>query len=666
MRTRTSLLSMLLLALAASAGYYLLQRSAANAEAAAQPADLATAPPSKQPVQQPSSHPRIEDEANILEPFGPRIARMADAFSSDLGIDVHVVTRLDGATPIETQAVQAFERRQVARQSPTGGLLIILDPKLGSARIEVGYSLEGVMTDLHMSRVARDQLAPYVSYGSVGMAVMDVMHYLRDHALMAAVRGDLALPDNLKTTPDYLRYKQYLSGGAGARTALSRLPIDADLKKPVDASLRRQYAPGKSPQDSVAALLRVQRNLAGDPTLELFTEGSRVMREIYPVAPFEEWQRADSLEASHPLEYLVEGDYAVATSRKPAPGFTPVLMRRERGLWRVDLVETWKNLFFDANGNYFLRNANTPYLFGLKQFGRAGYNDIAALPLVTGSLAGDLERLEGRGDVVSTLRRAELLLRNGFAFPPALVNYQAALAAAPDDPLVQETLGSRAQYLGFPELAIPLLEKVGSGVEFDIARAYEEMGSIDSARLWIQKALEENPFDGYALEWMEHLAERSGDTAALAAARAESARVAKLPGRPFEPLVLHFYPKKPVHDPTTTLNVGGTTVYDHSHFGVTLQNTSGRDVQVESVHLFSLGTATASGLGDIKDYWSYKSGKNVLKAAEYVYFERDWGFTVDTGHEHVRYVFRTCWHGLNDAPPVRQCRTQWVDTLPLP
>jgi len=153
---------------------------------------------------------------------------------------------------------------------------------------------------------------------------------------------------------------------------------------------------------------------------------------------------------------------------------------------------------------------------------------------------------------------------------------------------------------------------------------------------------------------------------ALANARAESARVAKLPGRPFEPVYLFFYPKKPVHDAKTTLNIGGTTVYDHSHFGVTMQNTSGREIEIESVILSSLGDAAKSGLGDIKNYWTYKSGKNRLKAGEYIYFERDWGFTVDTGHTHVRYAFRTCWHGVDAAPPVRQCRTQWVDTMPPP
>jgi tetratricopeptide (TPR) repeat protein len=642
-------------ALAACAAYLMLQSDAALAQA--KPAAR------KEPA---FTHARIDDAANILAPFGPRVGRELDALDADLGIDVHVVTSLDGRTPIEAQSLKAFELRQVARKSPTGGLLIILDPKLGSARIEVGYSLEGVMTDLHMSRVARDQLAPYVSYGSAGMAVMDVVHYLRDYALIAAVRGDLHLPENLRKTPDYLRYKQYLSGGAGARTALASLPADADLKKPVRPEKRADYAPGKIPQDTVAAFLRATRQLAGDPTLELFTEGSRLMRQKYPLAPFEEWQRADSLEASKPLEYLVDGDFAVATSRKPATGFTPVLMRRQQGLWRVDLTETWKNLFFNQEGNYYLRNANTPYYFGLKQLGDAGYHDIGALPLVTGSINGDLKLLEGRKDLLATLRRAELWFRNAFVFPPALVNYEAALALAPNDPLVLETFADRAQYLGFPELAIPMLEKIGRGVEFDIARAYQDMGSNDAARFWVQKVLKENPYDGHALEWMEHLAERDGDPQALANARAESARVAKLPGKPYEPVFLFFHPKRPEHDSKTTLNIGGTIVYDHSHFGVTMQNTSGREVEIESVTLSSLGDAAKSGLGDIKGYWTWKSGKNRLKAGEYVYFERDWGFTVDTGHTHVRYAFRTCWHGVDAAPPVRQCRTQWVDTLPAP
>ena len=51
-----------------------------------------------------------------------------------------------------------------------------------------------------------------------------------------------------------------------------------------------------------------------------------------------------------------------------------------------------------------------------------------------------------------------------------------------------------------------------------------------------------------------------------------------------------------------------------------------------------------------------------LEAGESVSFSKVWGFTVDTAHEHVRYVFRTCWRGVSAS--TRQCRTQWVDVLP--
>ena len=112
----------------------------------------------------------------------------------------------------------------------------------------------------------------------------------------------------------------------------------------------------------------------------------------------------------------------------------------------------------------------------------------------------------------------------------------------------------------------------------------------------------------------------------------------------------------------TTIQVGDATVHDHSDFGVTMTNTSRRPVRIESVQLTSHGTAGASGLGDVKDYWDYPSGDHVLAPGESFSFDKLWGFTVDTGHEHVRYRFETCWRGVGES--VRQCRVQWVDVMP--
>ena len=605
---------------------------------------------------------RITDEAEILAPFVPRLSRMADAFYKDLGIDVRVITSNDAATSIETQANGVFERQQIGRQAPVGGLLIILNPRLAKARIEVGYTLEGALTDMHMGRIARDQLAPYVSYSTAGMAVMDVMHYLRDHVYLSAALGRLELPADLRTAKAYLEYEQHVSGGAGAKTTLSKLPMDADLKIKVPPELRARYAPSKDVAESVAAFLRATADFAGDPTLDLFTPGSRLMRQHYPFAPFEELRRFERIEASKPLQYIVEGDYAVATSKRPARGFVPILLQRERGVWRIDQVETWKNLFFDDDGNYFLRNSNTPYAFGLKQFGSGRSYDIDALPLRGVTLQRWLDALDRDNDVIASFWRPELWLRNGVVFPQALVEYETARRLAPRDPWVLETLGERARYLGFPEIAIPALEQIGRGLEFSIAEAYDEAGDRPGARRWIELSLEENPHELRALEWRKYLAEKAGNKEEARRAQESITTLTKNPERPDRPVVLWFHPNMPRFEPDTTIDVDGTKVFDHSKFGVTLQNTSGRAVEIESVRLMSVGNAAPSGLGDIKGYWRYPQGNNRLGPGEHVYFEKQWGFTVDTGHRHVRYVFHTCWHGVGSQ--VRQCRTQWVDTMP--
>ena len=607
-------------------------------------------------------HPRVDDEASILAPFGTKLGRMADSFYDDLGIDIHIVTRTDAEPSIESQADQVFQQRNIGAGAPTGGLLVILNPKLASARIEVGYSLEAALTDLHMGRIARDQLAPYTSYGIAGMAVMDVLHYLRDHVYLSAALGNLTLEENFRRKPAYLEYERFTSGGAGAKTALSAVPADADLKRTVPNSTRARYAPSANVEESVAAFLRATDDLAGDPTLELFTEGSRLMRTYYPLARFEELQRFERIEASMPLEFLQRGDYAVATSRRPAKGFVPVLLHREQGLWRIDLVETWKNLFFDSTGNYLLRNSNTPYAFGLTQFGSGRYYDIAARPLGKSSIAEALAALDGKQDAVSALRRAEIWLRNCFVFPQALSAYEAARRAAPNDPLVLQTLGDRALYLGFPELTIPALEKIGRGVELSLAEAYNDLGDPQSARRWVSRALEENPFDLHALRWQKFLAERNRSTDEARRSDETIAMLSADPERSANPVVLFFDPPVPKFEPDTTIDVNGTEVFDHSDFGVTMRNTSNRPVEIESVMLTSMGTAAASGLGNIMSYWRFPAGKNRLLAGESVAFNKVWGFTVNTGHQHVRYVFRTCWHGVGTT--VHQCRTQWVDTMP--
>jgi hypothetical protein len=171
-----------------------------------------------------------------------------------------------------------------------------------------------------------------------------------------------------------------------------------------------------------------------------------------------------------------------------------------------------------------------------------------------------------------------------------------------------------------------------------------------------------DPYDLHALEWKLYLAEQHGSDSERSRAREALGRVFADPKRPGHPVRLRFEPGQPRFHAETTVRSGDTTVHDHSQFRVTMTNTSARPVVIDSVRLASRGTARASGLGDVKDYWDYPSGERHLGPGESVSFDKLWGFTVDTGHEHVRYIFETCWHGAGETQ--RQCRVQWVDALP--
>ncbi len=120
-------------------------------------------------------------------------------------------------------------------------------------------------------------------------------------------------------------------------------------------------------------------------------------------------------------------------------------------------------------------------------------------------------------------------------------------------------------------------------------------------------------------------------------------------------------PPDPVLVLSETTKVGDHTVYDHTWFKATLENTSSRPVTLERVIAWTKASHDQSGLGDIKHYWNYPSGEYRLEPGERIELSRVWGYSVDTKNEQIRYVFDVCYHG-EDEP--RQCHASSVDVFP--
>jgi tetratricopeptide (TPR) repeat protein len=317
--------------------------------------------------------------------------------------------------------------------------------------------------------------------------------------------GELELAPRLRT--DHL--SQLLagrSGGAGAQVALPDAPSHTEFKRRVPDERRARYAPSADPLESAAAFQRTRTDLVGDPTLELFTEGSRVMRARYPVAPYEEWLRADGFERSRPHELLVRGDRAFLGSKSPARDFVPILMVREEGLWRIDLVETFKNFFFDQHGRMQLVNLANPYAVFVPEAKARRDESLAPLDLGGESIEAAIARLEPSTLAGDRFQLAEILMRNCFVFAEALPLYAEAAEAAPWDVTIVLTFADRAAYTFMHAAAIEAVAGLGPRHWSRVAWLYEAAGEPALARDYYEKALAHDSRNAYARDALARLA----------------------------------------------------------------------------------------------------------------------------------------------------------------
>ncbi len=608
------------------------------------------------------AHPEaVIDPERALGHFGRTIEWQSEGWREDLGIEFSTVVVSGTQGTMQDLADHLFHLRRVGAGQPTGGLLLLIDPSRGAAAFTLSYELEGALPDVILSRVARDQLAPYASYSALGMAVMDVYHQLKDYLFVRAAQGELALSQRFRQGKHYDDAEQFLAGGGGAITRLSEIPIDVDLKARVPDAERVRYAPSADPMESVETFLRAQKDMIGDPTLELFTPGSQIMRERYPFAPYEALQRRLAVEASRPLVIVREGDRAVALADRPVQTFAPILLHRIDGLWRIDLVETWKNLFFTSDGSWAESNSNNPYHFALRRFGPGDHHDIAAWDIGENDLHALLGSLEASDDALHQLLAGELLYRNCWVFVNALDRYERAIELAPHAPALHETLGRRADHLGFAELAVQGYGGAGPHLAVEHARALARAERFEDAVRVLEAALDANPFDAYAVQVLEDLVDDRDPRRAKKLQRRIEA-IYDDPQKKHRGVRLSFDPPRPVLVTTKTTTSHGRRLHDHTDFTLTVTNRSARAIEVDSFTVSARGTGGRSDLGDLLQQLTPRSGRLVLPPGESTTFSKLWGFEEDTAHTQLSYVFEYCWTGTDGAG--RQCAADRVDAYP--
>jgi uncharacterized protein len=113
---------------------------------------------------------RIVDQANIIPPVvrGSMEAKLAELESkSGIQLVVATVNSLDGQE-IEPYANELFRTWKLGEKAKNNGVLLLVAPNQRRVRIEVGYGLEGTLTDALSRIIIANAIAPRFKNGDFG------------------------------------------------------------------------------------------------------------------------------------------------------------------------------------------------------------------------------------------------------------------------------------------------------------------------------------------------------------------------------------------------------------------------------------------------------------------------------------------------------------------
>lgn len=122
----------------------------------------------------------VTDRANVIDPATEaQLNQALREFEQRTGAQfiIYTLPSLEG-DPIEDWTIRAVEKWKVGQAKYDNGLVLFLFPSDRLARIEVGYGLEGTITDALSSRTLRDVGQKYFANGEYGAGLTEAANRL--------------------------------------------------------------------------------------------------------------------------------------------------------------------------------------------------------------------------------------------------------------------------------------------------------------------------------------------------------------------------------------------------------------------------------------------------------------------------------------------------------
>jgi uncharacterized protein len=140
-----------------------------------------------QAINVPALSGRINDYAGMISaPAKAEIEAKLKQFEAEESTQIVILTvpSFEG-DPIEDFSIRVAEAWKIGHKGTDNGVLLIVSRDDHKVRIEVGYGLEGRLTDLQSGRIVRDEIVPAFKTGQ-----FDAGFAVGVTSIIAAVRGE--------------------------------------------------------------------------------------------------------------------------------------------------------------------------------------------------------------------------------------------------------------------------------------------------------------------------------------------------------------------------------------------------------------------------------------------------------------------------------------------
>jgi len=138
----------------------------------------------------------LVDETGILNPVEHKnilVKLVNEEKTTSNQIVVYLINSLNGES-LEDVSIRLAEKNKIGKKDKNNGVLVLIAKNDRKMRIEVGYGLEGVLTDAKSSSIIRNVFSPEFKKGNYYKGISDGVD-----AIIAAIKGEYTADENVSS-----------------------------------------------------------------------------------------------------------------------------------------------------------------------------------------------------------------------------------------------------------------------------------------------------------------------------------------------------------------------------------------------------------------------------------------------------------------------------------